>query len=1176
MKSIPSAAFLLASSILVAASSGALADRLDVVVPLNVAGNSSVDAPGGLATVGFLVTRGDGRKLALTVTPTKTKGAPLLVPDVKLVAPDGTEYAFDGAGDAASAAGASTWKARIVDVPQTGLWRLEVRGANGTSGAFSATVKGKDALSLKTAPSVPATGTTDVEIVVGENTTLTLSTKRSALSPTLVPRLQILDAGGHPLESGRTFVANAKGVLKLTAYRLPVFGRYVLRFSGSDGVGGEFALTAKTAPARLPKGLPIADARAVVTLAPGVEDLASAGDVEPGWVGTLDATRSSAASGDALSYRWTQVSGPRVVLSGADTARPTFVATPTPESLAFQLSVSTSGVPSKAATVAVEVAKRPVADSGRAQHAALGAAVTLDGGASTDRRGAGLRYVWTQWPTDATPVTLRDAATARPSFDAPAVAGALHFSLVVDDGTARSYRDVVLVDVGAPERRVAEAGRDQWVAPMSTVYLSGLASAATSTTVLDGNVAWTQTAGPSVALVGADTPWPSFQAPKAPADLAFKLTLDGIDALSDTVSVHVRGDESDVAPTTHGNGTFAAPPGVVALSATSSVDPTNDPLLARWAQTTGAPLTLSDADAPTAHATLPAGNAQFTFAVQVNDGLQYGAPDLVHVRNTGYAGLPLALAGPDVAVTVPGAAVALDGRNSSRTSGTGPLTYEWTQINCTEWFDVAARVPTFDRTAARPVFALPATLSSLSPTRTMLFELVVDDGTSKSLPDYVTVTFANLVGDSPPTVTASASTTSAIVGQTVTLTGTKDDLDTDPANVTVQWIQTQNGAPAATLSPSATVLNPSFVMPDTTTALSFKLVAYDGTSQSAPALVTVAVDRKPTAAIAVTPPNGAPGTVITFDGAGSTDPENHALTYRWTQLLPATTQLVADLTTRSISFVATGGAAKFQLVVNDGRQDSAPAVATFLGVTASPSAAPLDVTVNGAAPFPGDVQGFAAYGATVTLSANPVGAGGSPTFTWRVISQTPSAMPTISLSSTTDANPTFVVPVPGATAFGFSPKPQATFGVVVHSGGQDSAEATLTVYFFASLNNGTASQAATPSNNTVYGIVTPNCIGCHSGTSNYCPVGSGSSAPGFGMGTKTAFLANTRNITACASSKTRVPAVGVTGQSATNSYLLDRLTGIATPQMPQGFSSFLPAAKINIFRDWIDQGSLDN
>ncbi|MBI3721583.1 MAG: hypothetical protein HY248_03440, partial [Fimbriimonas ginsengisoli] len=51
-------------------------------------------------------------------------------------------------------------------------------------------------------------------------------------------------------------------------------------------------------------------------------------------------------------------------------------------------------VPSKPATVGVEVASRPVADAGRSQSVASSAAVTLDGSQSKDRRGTGLAYSW--------------------------------------------------------------------------------------------------------------------------------------------------------------------------------------------------------------------------------------------------------------------------------------------------------------------------------------------------------------------------------------------------------------------------------------------------------------------------------------------------------------------------------------------------------------------------------------------------------------------------------------------------------------------------------------------------------------------------------------------------------------------------------------------------------------
>jgi len=1178
MKAIPAAALFVVVSF---AAAAARADRLDATIALGGSTVETIDAPGGLATVGFLVTEGAARNLAITVTPKKAKKpATTLIPDVKVIAPDGTIHAFTGKGESASAAGAATWKAKLPSVPQTGLWRLEIRGANGTSGAFTVSVKGKDVLTTTSVPSVPQNGTSDVVIYAGENTTLTVTTKRTA-SKSIVPRLRIIDANGDALEGGREFVAGENGVLKLTNYRLPTFGRYALRFSAVGGAGGEFAMTAKTAAAKFGRGLPVADARVVAALEPTVSEEDPSGDVEPGFVGTLDATHSSSPSARPLTYHWSQASGPRVELLDADTARPTFVAGEVPTSLAFQLSVSADGVISKSSTVGVEIAKKPIADAGRAQRAALAAAVSLDGDASTDRRGAGLRYVWRQLATDATKVTLRDAATAHPSFDAPATPAELHFGLVVDDGTARSFRDVVVVDVGA-DRRVAEAGRGQWVAPMATVYLCGLGSAATSDGVLDGGFAWTQTAGPTVALVGADTPWPSFQAPKTAADLAFKLTLDGVDALSDVVAVHVRDDETDLPPTTRGNGPLSAAPGAVALSAAASFDPTNDALSARWSQVAGARLPLVGADATAATTTLAAGNADFAFAVQVNDGLEYGAPDVVNVRNAGYSGRPIAAAGPDVKIDAPGAGVVLDGRNSTRTSGSGALTYQWTQVNGKDWYDVAAKVPTFDPTAARPVFALPATLSSLAPTRTMLFQLVVSDGTTTSFPDFATVTFNHLPSDSPPTVTAGASSTNPLAGQTITLIGTKDDLDTDAADVSVEWLQTQNGAPAVALQPNAQTLSPTFVMPDTTYPLVFRLTAYDGAIQSAPGIVTITMDRKPTATVAVTPTNGPPGTVVTFNATASADPENHALTFRWTQIQPASPPLVADLTTSSISFTAPSGVVKYQLVVNDGRQDSAPTIATFAGVippSVSPTASPLDVSVNGAPPFAGDLAGYAAYGANVTLAANATNAGASPTYTWRVIGQQPSAMPTITLSSTTDPSPTFSVPAPGATAFGVSPRPQAQFGVVCHSGSADSVEGTITIYFFASLNNGTTSQASTPANNTVYGIVTPYCAGCHSGTQNYCPVGSGTSsgsAQGLGMATKAAFLANTRNVTACSSTKTRNPAVGATGAALTNSYLYDRITGTATPQMPQGFSSFLPAAKTNLFRDWIDQGCLDN
>jgi hypothetical protein len=77
----------------------------------------------------------------------------------------------------------------------------------------------------------------------------------------------------------------------------------------------------------------------------------------------LDGTKSNDPDGDTLTYRWTQISGNNVSLSGINTATPTFTA---PYAiffklkLVFRLTVS-DGEYSSISTVEVEVLpKRPV------------------------------------------------------------------------------------------------------------------------------------------------------------------------------------------------------------------------------------------------------------------------------------------------------------------------------------------------------------------------------------------------------------------------------------------------------------------------------------------------------------------------------------------------------------------------------------------------------------------------------------------------------------------------------------------------------------------------------------------------------------------------------------------------------------------------------------------------
>lgn len=159
-------------------------------------------------------------------------------------------------------------------------------------------------------------------------------------------------------------------------------------------------------------------------------------------------------NGDALTYAWSQVSGPAVSLGGASSPTASFTAPSVfaDTTLVFRLTVNDGkgGVASDDVTVLVHVSTPvnhpPVANAGADQTVAPGATVTLRCG-SSDPDGDVLTRSWSQisGPT----VSLQGATTAAATFTAPSVttSTALGFRLTVSDGKGGTSSDDVIVTV---------------------------------------------------------------------------------------------------------------------------------------------------------------------------------------------------------------------------------------------------------------------------------------------------------------------------------------------------------------------------------------------------------------------------------------------------------------------------------------------------------------------------------------------------------------------------------------------------------------------------------------------------------------------------------------------------------------------------------------------------------
>ena len=160
-------------------------------------------------------------------------------------------------------------------------------------------------------------------------------------------------------------------------------------------------------------------------------------------------------------------------------------------------------------------------------------------------------------------------------------------------------------------------------------------------------------------------------------------------------------------------------------------------------------------------------------------------------------------------------------------------------------------------------------------------------------------------------------------GDFVTLTG--EGIDPDDDSLSISWAQV--GGEEVELTPSNTVAEPTFKAPEVENGkvkiLTFELTVEDpyGEIDTDLVKVTILPRNQPPTADAGADQTVEKGDEVTLDGSG-TDPDGDALTYRWSQIDGPTIEL-DDPTSQTPSFDTSGvsrstGIFRFQLTVFDG------------------------------------------------------------------------------------------------------------------------------------------------------------------------------------------------------------------------------------------------------------------
>jgi PKD domain/Secretion system C-terminal sorting domain len=628
--------------------------------------------------------------------------------------------------------------------------------------------------------------------------------------------------------------------------------------------------------------------------------------------------------------------------------------------------VPTTGRPAFARNTGVDVGavqynsgqpSPPAASAGPNQTITLPTSTATLTGSGSETNGTIKSYAWTQVTG---PNTAIFGTAASPATTVSGLAqGVYTFKLTVTDATGVTASATMTVTVnpavvtaGPP---VANAGSNQTITlPTNSATLTGSGSEANGTIK---SYAWTESSGPSTAVIGSASLATTTVSGLAQGTYTFKLTVT--DATGATASATVTVTVNPAVVT-------AGPPVANAGSNQSITLPTNSATLTgsgsetngtissyAWTESSG-PSTATIGSASSASTTvsnLVQGTYAFKLTVTDATGATASATVTVTVNPAPVTpGAPVASAGSDQTITLPTNSSVLTG-SGSETNGT-ISSYAWTQVSGpnTAAFGSAGSATT--------------TVSGLAQ-GSYTFKLTVTDATGVTASATMTVT-VNAAAVTPGAPVANAGSNQSITLPTNSVTLIGSGSETNGSISSYAWTQVSGPNTAAFGSAGSATTTVSGLAQGSYT---FKLTVTDATGVTATATVTVTVNAAPVTPGTPVANAGSDQTITlptsstTLSGSGS-ETNGTIVSYMWSEDSGPGTAVFgsASSAATTVSGLAQG-VYTFELKVTDATGASATATVT--------------VTVNAAAVTSGAPVANAGSNQSIILPTNSVTLSGS-------------------------------------------------------------------------------------------------------------------------------------------------------------------------------------------------------